>query len=502
MPIYRPRMAVRMLVPLDFGVANENRVVLEPRLQSASLTLNDFQHADELEFTCEWSALGIDPRMARAAAVEFYIGDLTSSTNELEKARRHFRFAGLVDTVERSAGDGGHFAKVKCRDYTAPFLAMKPCPREGVPLVTDTLLDAWQRICDHVGYRDPATKEIRSSVALLRNRIEFLGGLDPGLVIADAMAPRFRAVGGRVHVEPNADAWAVFQQCVGSLGAIAYIDRDACVVTTSVDAYADDGEEAPALIYGRNILEMTETADSTWDGKGVWLTSFDPMTGKTIEAHYPEPSALPPRGAKATGSDGTTGGNHRRRAKAGGATVDAKDYWHQEYHAVSDPDLLQKIAQRTWEARARQEMRGQLKTAEMRVPVDARVASGAAVLGASSSVTRGEVDLLALRCGDSIRVEIDHVDREIFSRLPTEVDRANYLIDLGYQPTAAWILARNSRKAAFGRTFKVSDVRIHLSADGDSGEFRIEIGYLNKIAIGGPDVDARLIRGQSLAEAL
>ncbi len=483
MPIYRPRMHARMLVPLDHGVSpSEHRVVLTPRLRSATLTLNDHNHADELEFECAWSDLGIDPRMARSAAVEFYMADVVDGTDNVPATRANFRFAGIVDTVERAASEMGHIARVRCRDYTALFIAMKPLPPEGVPLVTDTLVDAWRRICDHTGYVDPEGN-ITSSVQLLRDRIEFRGGADPGLVIADAMAARFRQIGGPIHVPPKADAWAVWQQAVGMLGLVSYIDRDRCIVTTSVDAYADDGEEAPALIYGTNILEMTETADSGWDGKGVWLTSFDPLTGKTIEAHYPPSSAPAARGKKATGSDGTTHASTQQRRAAAGDVVDAKDYWHQSYPGVTDPETLARIARRAWEERARQEMRGTLTTCEMRVPVDASVASGAAVLGALPSATRGEIDLLDLRCGDSIRVEIDHVDRELFARLPTEAARANYLIELGYQPTPAWILARNSRASAFGRVFKVTDLRIHLAADADGGEFSVQINYVNKIEL-------------------
>lgn len=89
MPIYRPRMHVRMLVPLDDGVAHsEHRVLLTPRLRSATLTRNDHNHADELEFECAWSDLGIDPRMARGRV--FKVSDL----------RIHLA----------AAGDGGEFS--------------------------------------------------------------------------------------------------------------------------------------------------------------------------------------------------------------------------------------------------------------------------------------------------------------------------------------------------------------------------------------------------------
>lgn len=471
MPIYRPRMSATMLVPLDAGVASEDRLEIRPRLRSASLTLNDHNHADELEFECAWSDLGIDPRLARNASVDFSMGDQALEFGTYSPPPSDFRFAGVADTVERSAGENGHVAKVKCRDFTALFLGMKPFPPSGVPSMSSTLVAAWEQVCDHTGYRDINTKQITSSVARLRNRLEFRGGVSPDLVIGDAVAPRFKKIGGSIPTKPGADAWAVWQQCIGMLGLVSWIERDRCIVSTSVDQYAEGPEAAPVLVYGRNILEMTETADSTLDSKGVWLTSFDPMTGQTIEAFWPPKGEVPHNGKASTGktpsgSKGTTGHKTHQQRAAAQDIVDASDYWHQAYPSITNPDVLTARAKSVWEERARQEMSGKLKTAEMRISQE----SGA------------ETDLLALRCGDSIRVEIDHVDRDVFSILSTVDARAEYLEDLGYNTAAARILARNSRNVLqYGRTFKVKSVRIHLSADGDAGEFSVEVEYLNKI---------------------
>lgn len=459
MPIYRPRMTAKLLVPLDVGTPGSDTLTFDMRVRSATLALNDHNHADELEIECAWGDLGVDPRFARSASVEFHMGEADASGG-FQTSALTFRFAGIADKVERIAKEE-HVAKLSCRDFTALFIAMKPFPSEGVPLMTDTLLDAWRRICDHTGFRQE-DGSIVSSVRTLRDRIEFHGGVDPGLVIGSAVSSRFAKINGPIHVQPKADAWAVWQQAVGMLGLVSYIDRDRCVVTTTLDHFSFDESVTPRLVWGQNILEMSEAAIGLHDAKGILLTSFDPLTGKTIEATYD------PR-------DKT---KKRPVAKKRGTvdTIEAHAFEAFSYPGVTDPDKLAEIARRVWFERATQELEGQLTTAEMRVGTDAERTGDP---GAKQSV-----DLLSLRAGDSIRIEIDPLDEGVFSILSTETAKANYLIERGYQPRAAWLLARNAgRLMKLGRTFKVKSSRIHLATDGDGGEFSVQINYINRFEL-------------------
>lgn len=457
MPIYRPRMTARLLVPLDVGKSGSQTLDFEMRVRSATLTLNDHNHADELEIECSWSDLGIDPRFARSASVEFHMGEANEDGQFLTSART-FRFAGIADRVERIAKDD-QVAKISCRDFTALFLAMKPFPKEGIPLMTDTLVDAWRKVCDNTGFRYPDASVV-SSVENLRDRIEFRGGVDPNVVIGKAASSRFTG-SGPIAAKPKDDAWAVWQQAVGMLGLISFIDRDRCIVTTSADQFALDPSAMPRLVWGQNILEMTESAIGIKDAKGVILTSYDPSTGTSIEASF-NPNEKKQRPVA------------KKRAAA--TTLEASDYEAFDYFGITDPDVLQLMAQRVWAERATQELEGQLTTAEMRVGTDAERTGDT---GAKAST-----DLLALRAGDSIRIEIDPLDEGVFSTLSSETARTKYLVDRGYQPQAARILARNaSRLMQLGRTFKVRSSRIHLAADGDSGEFSVQINYINRLEL-------------------
>lgn len=458
--IYRPRMLARLFVPLDANVAGSDVVTFEMRPRSATLESNDHNHADTLEIEADWGDVGIDPRFARSAAVDFYMGDAGEYGDAFAPSAKTFRFAGVADKIERIAKDG-HTVKITCRDFTSLFLECK-LPAKGVPSFTDTLVGAWQKICDHTGLQAP-DRSVVSTVKILRDRLEFRGGVDPGTVLNTAVSSRFARLSA-IPIKEKADAWAVWQQCVGMLGLISFIDRDACVVTTSADQFAEDPGATPAFVWGRNILEMTESAVGRHDTKGVLLTSFDPLTGKTIEAAFnPNEKKQKKRRVSA-----------KRQAAAANEIV-AADYEAFDYYGITDPDVLQRMAERVWQERATQELEGQLTTHEMWIGTDA------ARIGDTGAKT--STDLLALRSGESIRVEIDPLDEGVFSILSSEA-RANYLIDRGYQPRAAWVLARNAgRLMQLGRTFKVRSSRVRLSADGDAGEFSVQITYCNRIEL-------------------
>ncbi len=87
-------------------------------------------------------------------------------------------------------------------------------------------------------------------------------------------------------MKPDADAWAaIWQQCVGMCGLISFIRKDQCIVTTATDYYTS--ANPPRLIWGQNILRISEERDTRTAGAGVGITSFDPLTGTALEALWP-----------------------------------------------------------------------------------------------------------------------------------------------------------------------------------------------------------------------
>jgi hypothetical protein len=208
------------------------------------------------------------------------------------------------------------------------------------------------------------------------------------------------------------------------------------------------------MIWGRNILAMSEARSAELAGKGVALTSYDPLTQTTLEAFYPPRGSLP---------DGT-----KIATPAGGIPAERYDFF--PYTGITDQGTLDALAERVWEERSRQELEGQLTTVEM--------------LADTSSQTR--FDLLALGPGDAVRVEFEETDREALSAIPSVDGRAAYLVARGYSQGVAELMAKNFEAFASLRPeFCVKRVTVDLQTDGREGSFELMINYCSRIQIDG-----------------
>lgn len=452
--LYRPRVACKLHVP-PLGTRDET-VDLPIRPRRVILEYNDHNHADTCSISAEWRDVGVDPRFLKSATAEVWIGN-ADDFDVFTPNESTSRFIGIMTQPKRSAKEGNGFeVSLEFQDYTALFLEQKPFPSKGLPTYRDSLADAWRKICDHTGPLDD-DGETLSSVEVLRDRLETRGGVSPNLVLGGAVAARFAKLAS-VPMKQGADAWAVWQQCVGMMGLISFIDRDRCVVTTSTEHFAPDS--APRLVWGRNILELEESANAKFSDKGVAITSFDPLTGTTLEAFYPPP------GDDRIRRERIAAGKKKARPPA----FPSERYDFFEYHGVTDPDRLAAIAKRAWEERSRQELEGRFVTSEMFV----------------DSVSAESFDLLALRSGDNVRVEIDPTDKETLSSLGSDTRRIEYLTDRGYRFEVAQLIVRNMKEAGrLDPTFHAGRVRVEFSADGDGGKFEVSVDYHNRIRIAG-----------------
>lgn len=458
--IYRPRMHARLVVPFR-GVPLERirqvddstASVIDLRLRRAELETNDHNHADSLKVHAAWGDVEVDPRLLKDATIYFYLGTANES-GYWAPDESNLRFVGTLVRARRSLSETAADIELEFHDYTAHFLATKPFVSAGVPDYSQTLRDAWRRICDHVGPSRGGS--VISLVPRLRDNIEFRG-VDGDTRLGRAVAERFSRL-TRVPVKANTDAWAVWQQCVGMLGLITFIRRETCIVTTSTEHYSS--ETAPRLVWGRNVLSLEETVEPTLV-KGVAITSFDPLSGTTCEAFWPPLTELrvkrltvPPR---------------RRETPA---AVTAADYEFFEYHGVTDLEVLQEIARRAYDERSRQELQGTLRTAEMFV----------------ESLDHSFVDIIDLAAGDNVRVEIGLDLRSALAALKSDVERVRHLEDLGYASSVAQVAVRNLKVLGMAPTFHTKRVLTTLAVDGDGGEFSVEIAYHNRIDVrGGAD---------------
>ncbi len=431
---FRPRMEAVLVIPtLPSGAKG---VSFPLRVRQARLVRNDPNRADELSLTFDWLELGADPRLVGSAQVLFYLGQ-ADELGEWAPSAADLRFAGIMTRpMRRSSGDE-RMVQAQFLDYTALFLRFKPFPAKGVPLMSDTLKAAWSRLIG--GFTD---EQDQNDMTFLLNAITFRGIPSPGPVIGQAVSPRFRQKGDKIHVSPQADAWAVWQQCVGMLGLISYFDRDKLIVTTTDDYY--QGNDLPTLVWGRNILSITEERNNDFEQKGVGITSYNPETGKVIEALYPP------------------------KDKAGKSTlVKAWDYFSMP--AISDPELLQQVAKRAYEERSRQQFKGDVVTSEMSL----ERASGA------------ELDILTLSPGDAIRVIVDESEAygtALPHLYPTKDALVAHYVSRGYEPGVANVMADNAEDlTTFRADFYVLSVTSELEVTEDGGRFQVDISYLNRI---------------------
>lgn len=431
-------------------------VDLPVRVRAFTLERNDHFTADSLRITVDHNDAGVDPRFLKNATLQFWAGTADEDGN-WEPRDSNYRFIGVVKHVNRKMEEGGLAVEIEAHDYTSLYLAQKPYASNGYPHLNCTLADAWVQVCDHVGFWDISTGKMVSNVEAMKTRLVFRGGVDGSRIIGEGVPERVRNF-GRLPRKNGETAWDVWSRCCFCLGLITFFDKDQIIITTSTEHFSV--ETAPALILGENILDCDEVVDTAVTNKGVGLVSYDTETGNTIEAYYP-----PPGDVRVNVKRGVA-----RRKGYKPSDVQADQYNVYEYHDITDLDLLQKIAQRAYEERARQEIQGSVKSAEpfLYMPDGSKV------------------DLLDLTSGDNIKVQIDPESLELLRNEGSLFARKR-LIEMGYDRDIAKLIAKNlDSLGVINSNMHTRQIITHFDADGET--YEVTIKYWNTIKPFGGDV--------------
>lgn len=433
-------MILRLSVPLPKSDGGYELLTFDVPVQRARHVRNDHNHADELEVSVDWIDTGVDPRWIAGAICEFYMGQ-ADARGEWSPTADDLRFVGRMVKPARSGRGDTLTVELLFHDYTSFFLLAKPYASEGVPYYDEDLEDAWIRICQNV----PGVEQLADNLVLR--------GLDAAPVIGSAVAPRFRSK-GQVPVKPDMDAWAIWQKCVGMMGLISFFELDQLIVTTATDYYSLT--DPPRIVWGRDLLDFTEERNNDRTLKGVGITSFDPITGNTLESLY-NPLIGNKRKLKPAA---------KTRKKPITVNED-KEYDIFAYPGITDQAALDALAKRVYEERARQELEGTLTTTEM------------------SLLTSGgrAFDLLSLGAGDAIDVRfLDSDDAAFVKNFDSVEQRTRYLVNIGYQEPVARIIASNvDTMTTKSNLFHVKSVTTEMETNADGGSFRVEVSYCNKI---------------------
>lgn len=470
---YRPRCAAILSIPPvgRIGRAKEaadddRAVIIDLNIHRAELTSNDHNQADELEVEASWEQAGVDPRLMSAATIAFHMGD-ADEFGEFIPSLDNRRFLGICVFSERILDENSKRVRLKFQDYTALFLQSKPYPSTGIPDLSQTLEDAWARICDNTGYYDLEDEEIVSSVPVFRDRLRLEGNTQASVTLGDAVTERFRKLG---KVEPglNKSAWEVWQHCVGSVGLISFIRGDECIVTDAAAYYTSS--DPPRLIWGQNVRTLKEERDANRAGKFIGLMSINPLTGGAIEAFWPPRNQKNSLQKQTKGKAPAKSGKHGKpkKATAGDGLIPITEYEMHPYpYGVTSEEMLTRCAHRVYEERSRQELTGSLTTREM-------------VLGTEKSA---EFDTMNIMSGDVIRVEFEVDVRGELDSLGSDAVRVQYLIDVhGYSYEVARVLVQNLTDiGSLPPYFMVRKVHTVLEFNGDSGSFDVTIDFCNRI---------------------
>lgn len=470
--VYRPRMGARIFVPAagepstrKLQEQNDQVYELRCRPTRGRWVSNNHNEADELDLTLLHDEAGLDPRVLRSAEVYFYL-DNADAAGQFTMSYSNLRFVGIVrDCSRKFAESGGKIVTIRALDYTTLFLEMHNFPDAGIPDFTQTITEAWNRICDHTGYWDLDTREIVSSVENLKSdgtggpsdKLVFLG-VDRTITLGSAVPDRIARL-GKLQLHNAGDAWAVWQFAVGSLGLISYVRGDRVIVTTATDFYTAD--DPPRMIWGPNVYELEESRDlGNLSAKNVCVRSYDPLAGKTLESLYPSAS-LALRKKKIGAS----------AAKKAPKTMHTQDYECLDLpFPVADQAVLDTIARRVWEERTRQELRGHLKTRAMIV----------------DTVGKKDFELLKLQAGDQIQVEVEREALGRIQQLATTGQRMQAMLDLGYsQDMATFVVNNLDALTRLPPQFLVQSVATELDTTSDPGSYDVQIDFINRINISG-----------------
>ena len=492
--IWRPRCSVRLYVP-NLGTASERTqqeelddvFALQCRAHKIELQANSHMEADECRVSLAYDDAGIDPRVLKSAEMYVWLGN-GDDRGEFRPTKANLRFIGIAVDVERDLSvSSGKNVNIRALDYTTLFLNCKQFVPAGLPRHQDTLRVAWERLCDFTGYYDIESRSVVSTVQRLKPKLEFVGEAAEeieALTLGSAVSPRFAKFNGPVNPpHRDADAWAVWQTAVGSLGLISFIRGDRCIVTTATDFYTAD--DPPRMVFGENVYEIKETRDvQSLSAKGVCVRSFNATpNGRTPPPPPPPPAPPPPPPTNPSAGyayvlEAFYPPTHARAPKqkriAASALGSPQQVKSQNYEVfdcpfnITDQATLDRFAQRIWEERSRQELKGTLKTSEMFV----------------DTLTADTFDMLGLQSGDRIRVEIDRGALTIIQALPTSFERQHALEASGYSESMAKFITTNlDSLTRMTPEFQVHNVM--TTFDVQASQYEVTIQYLNRIDVSG-----------------
>lgn len=464
MGAYFPQAAMTLRIRWeDFGDSQVEKLkqvyVLPIRAKRTTVHINDYTQADTFECEIDYKYFPFDPRSIRACGVTIHMEDMArvfrsdNSLNMIKPSENNKMFIGFADEESISFNDTTRTVKMEGRDFTS-LLLDRVYPKGTVDLQSrlDVVLQGLLNELEE-------TKEIE-----LDNRIE-----EELPILASFMSDKSE-LSGKKNVKRNEKYWEVIQDIVSRAGLIAYIELDKLVLTKPRALYKKS--ESKVFVYGKNIKDLQfKRKIGRQKGFNVAVRSLNIETKEVLEARIPAEATE--AWANSLGISAIEIKNPQ--FKPDGSPVPEEELKPAPYITLRIPDVTNKqklieIGQEIYEEISRQQIEGSFKTREMEIRYNKINENG------QETNANSLFNVLQLRNGTPLAVVIDQGDLEGFSRINSVAERANFLIQRGYQRSVAQVLAETHGKHS--NIFYTRSVR--FSVDSEDG-FKAEVDFVNFI---------------------
>lgn len=462
--IFRPQARAILQVIFDgYGpTARDSEILVIPVLpKSVTVHVNSYKQADSFEMVFDAGDLPIDPRLVRAGAAEIYLFNAPSGDGQQRSLSRKEplvdadpgglrprtdvetlglelgtpaskdaftfgnkpRIVGLFDDDEIELSSSGKWVSIKGQDYTAHLAATQfpPMPN-GVARRVPTGKRLDLIVEDLVREADPdehLTVEVR--------------GFEPGeLPIVGAKEVNGNKRG--IAVEAETSYWDVIYKLVERHGFITYVDGLSVVISRPKTITDKDTANIKRMAWGKNLEHLTLKRHlGKEQAPTVVVKSYDPRTGKTLTAEYPDgtidrsviidASRQSKKGKVKLSRRVKESTRVSKKGKVKTTVRERDEYQIVNVYGVTDPAALKRIAENRAHLLGKAE---RSVTAVTRDLHDLRFA-----------------DILGVSAGDAFTIEWDEFNRELLADPSLSEDaKARHLVSRGFNAEVANEIAR------------------------------------------------------------
>jgi len=338
---YYPRCGVILDVLLeDFaGGVSSTTYTIEAIPRKVEIKRNSHREADTVRVELDYRDLPLDPRTLRAVRMRVLLGDTRDPGVELSADVLRFQaFIGFADVPETMLAESGETVTLEGRDYTGQWLDQG---WDGTAIdISGPLSDVVLDVASHVTGMDGIG-------------IEYSEGAS-GVMLSTIL--------GKTKFAPHQgdDCWTVLVDLCGRAGLIPLFNFDTLQILSASDfssAPSPDvgivpqfGGRRPAFLYGENVSRLTfKRRFNEQRTKQIEVRCWDAQKRLYTSAKYPPAPIILSKKISAKG-------------KVSEQAAPILPYYVQGPY---DPATLAAMAKRIYEEAARQQIEGEIETAEM-----------------------------------------------------------------------------------------------------------------------------------------